>query len=178
VPSEGSVVASRAQAKVALCHRAGGGYVVLSVAANAVPAHLAHGDARVGDPAPGRPGLRLDASCVAVASPRTITVSGFRANATWSNSGPFTVPWAGPVHASAIVSSDYDLVQPLHLVLLDAAPGDRNDCSLVEALPAGGPMSPPLIEAHWEDVPPGDYCVDVQGPGAPPFSWQATVTLP
>jgi len=50
---------------VTLCHRAReeGAFVKITVADRAVPSHLLHGDAFVGDPAPGRPGMTLDETC-------------------------------------------------------------------------------------------------------------------
>ena len=50
--------------KVELCHRTGAGfYVLISVGAPAEPAHLAHGDGKVGEPVPGQPGSVFSPTC-------------------------------------------------------------------------------------------------------------------
>ena len=56
--------------KTELCHRTNGkkGFVKISVAAPAVPAHLDHGDGGIGDPVPGMEGYEFDASCMPVRS--------------------------------------------------------------------------------------------------------------
>jgi hypothetical protein len=49
---------------VTLCHRTGAGfYVIISVGADAEPAHLAHGDGRIGDAVPGMPGKTFSSGC-------------------------------------------------------------------------------------------------------------------
>jgi hypothetical protein len=57
------------QPKVSLCHRTEGtqAFVMLSVPASAVDAHRAHGDGRVGDAVPGRPGMTFGPGCSVVA---------------------------------------------------------------------------------------------------------------
>ena len=50
--------------KVQVCHRTGNGsYHLIEVSVNAEPAHRAHGDGRVGEAVPGRPGQVFDAGC-------------------------------------------------------------------------------------------------------------------
>jgi hypothetical protein len=50
--------------KVTLCHRTGAGfYVEITVGAAAEPAHLAHGDGKIGDPVPGQPGKVFGPGC-------------------------------------------------------------------------------------------------------------------
>lgn len=58
------------QSKIAVCHRTKGanGFVLISVAAASVEAHLQHGDGRVGDPVPGQPGMVFGADCVPIAA--------------------------------------------------------------------------------------------------------------
>jgi hypothetical protein len=52
--------------KVTLCHRTGAGvYVKVDVGASAVPAHIAHGDGKVGDAIPGMPGKVFSSGCTA-----------------------------------------------------------------------------------------------------------------
>jgi hypothetical protein len=52
------------QKRIQLCHRTGGpAYHLLEVAKTAEPAHRAHGDAKPGEPVPGRPGKTFSASC-------------------------------------------------------------------------------------------------------------------
>ena len=60
-------IAPGEQSKTSVCHRTKGvnAFVPISVAGSAVDAHLAHGDALVGGPAPGRPGMVLNAECSA-----------------------------------------------------------------------------------------------------------------
>jgi hypothetical protein len=50
--------------KVTLCHRTGSGrYNVIEVSVNAEPAHRAHGDAKIGEAVPGRPGSVFGPGC-------------------------------------------------------------------------------------------------------------------
>ena len=54
--------------KVDLCHKTGnnGRYILINVAAAAVPAHLAHGDARPGESVPSEPGMIFSPNCSVV----------------------------------------------------------------------------------------------------------------
>jgi hypothetical protein len=56
---------TRGQTQVDICHRTEGvnDFVLLSVASSAVDAHSRHGDARVGQPVPGRPGMIFGIDC-------------------------------------------------------------------------------------------------------------------
>ena len=59
--------------QVGVCHRTGGGaYELLTINGNALPAHLAHGDAAPGAAVPDGSGATFDAGCV----PRTEDVTG------------------------------------------------------------------------------------------------------
>lgn len=50
--------------KVELCHKTGAGfYVLISVSVSAEPAHMAHGDGKIGDGVPGQTGKRFGAGC-------------------------------------------------------------------------------------------------------------------
>jgi len=50
--------------KVQLCHKTGAGfYVPIEVSVNAVPAHLAHGDGKIGEAVPGNPGKVFGQGC-------------------------------------------------------------------------------------------------------------------
>ena len=71
---------SVSQGKIDICHRTQGSqkFMLLSVAASALDAHLAHGDGRVGDPVPGAPGSQFGPNCSAVMASRVI----------YSNFGP------------------------------------------------------------------------------------------
>lgn len=175
---------------VALCHRSNGeeGYIRITVADRAVPAHLRHGDALVGDPVPGQPEMEFDAACRADASRRVVTVTGSWNGTSYLFSGLFTVESTGPVDATATVSAT-DPTWPLHFGLLGydpQAPNPPGTCStlwLPTALPAGPTMNPPTIEAHWDAVPPGTYCLNVASstpvpPYPPPYTWTATIIYP
>jgi hypothetical protein len=60
----GSASAMARQPNVEICHINGNGtYRLIAVAAPAVPAHMAHGDAQPGDPVPGHPGHVFDGAC-------------------------------------------------------------------------------------------------------------------
>jgi hypothetical protein len=127
--------------------------------------------------------MRFDSACAPVSSPQVSTSSGFRGNAVWTIGPPFTVRATGPVHASAVVTTQYTLTEPLRIVLLGydpQAPGP-NHC-VPTAIPEGPPMSAPTITADWASVPPGTYCLDVQDAippeSQPPYSWTATITHP
>ena len=51
--------------KLELCHATGNGsYHSIEVSESAEPAHRAHGDAKVGEPVPGRPTMTFDSNCV------------------------------------------------------------------------------------------------------------------
>ena len=62
--------------KVDICHATGNGsFRLISVSANAVPAHLAHGDGLPGGPVPGMVGFEFDDECNAVEVLQTTTVT-------------------------------------------------------------------------------------------------------
>jgi hypothetical protein len=110
-PAPGSLVSGSSTAashrpadneKLAVCHRNQGalGFVVISIAASALDAHLAHGDGRPGGPVPDQPGRTFGSGCE-VSSPTRVTV-GFNglvgdggAFSTYTESG-FTVSATGP----------------------------------------------------------------------------------
>jgi len=59
-------MASAQATKVNVCHVTGNGaYLLINVAARALPAHLAHGDARPGDSVPGNAGYVFSDTCEA-----------------------------------------------------------------------------------------------------------------
>jgi hypothetical protein len=62
---ERSASTGKQNAKVDLCHKTGGdgAFTLITIAAAAVDAHLAHGDGRIGGAVPGRPGLVFAADC-------------------------------------------------------------------------------------------------------------------
>lgn len=67
---------TRSSGKVSLCHREGNGsYHMISVSANAEPAHREHGDGAVGDPVPADPTKVFDAFCRPVVAGVTIKKS-------------------------------------------------------------------------------------------------------
>ena len=70
-----SPAASSAQEGDDLCHRTSGttAFVLITVPASVVDAHIAHGDARPGSPVPGQPDMILSRNCTPVStSPITI----------------------------------------------------------------------------------------------------------
>ena len=104
----GSATAARSKpaddGKLAVCHRTQGtnGFVLISIAAVALDAHLAHGDGRPGEHVPGQPDRTFGSGCeVSVSSPTRVTIgfSGLAGNAgafsTYAESG-FTVSVTGP----------------------------------------------------------------------------------
>ena len=171
--------------KVAICHRTNGtrGFILLSIAESAVEAHLAHGDGRIGDPVPDQAGMVFDESCTPIPDRRTITVTGRWDGTSYWFYGLFTVAYPGPVDAVATVVG-YE--GEMRLALLGYKGGEVNTCStywLPEPLPPGPGMNTPTIEAHWDEVPPGTYCLNVVRttglpPKPPPYSWTATITYP
>lgn len=104
VPGSSTVAAHRPadDGKLEICHRTQGttGFMLISVAAIAFEAHLAHGDGRPGDPVPDQPGRTFGSDCqVASATIVTIGFSGLVGNgatfSTYADSG-FTVSVTGP----------------------------------------------------------------------------------
>jgi hypothetical protein len=86
-----------AQALTDICHRSAGSnaFIAMSVAAAALGAHLAHGDAQVGSAVPGQTGMVLGPGCVPVTTGRaTITFADLPVNeapfSSYTESG-FTV---------------------------------------------------------------------------------------
>lgn len=60
--------------KVDVCHVEGNGsYHLIRINENALPAHLAHGNAQPGDPVPGMSGYVFDETCTPVAAGPTVT---------------------------------------------------------------------------------------------------------
>jgi len=169
---------------VEICHASKGasGYLRITIADKAVPAHLGHGDGLVGDPVPGHPSMEFNAACLPIPSRRVTTVTGTWDGTSFLFAGLFTVASTGPVDAVATVSGFTD---PMRLVLLGFNPQDSS-CGtqwLPAVLPLGPTMDPPEITAHWEAVPPGTYCLNVVGtipvpPFPPPYTWTVTITHP
>lgn len=180
-----NIVAATNDSKVDICHTTEGvnSFILISVAATAVDAHLAHGDGRVGDLVPSQPGMIFDASCIPTLARQVITVTGFWNGTYFGFAGLFTVASTGPVDATATVSGYTD---PLRLVLLGFnSQGGNSTCStqwLPTPLPPGPTMTPPTITAHWDAVPPGTYCLNVVTPSVPPYpppyNWTVTITYP
>jgi hypothetical protein len=57
-------VAQASAEKVDVCHSLGNGsYILINISANALAAHLAHGDGQPGDPVPGMEGKEFDEAC-------------------------------------------------------------------------------------------------------------------
>lgn len=85
---------SAGQDKIDICHRTQGRqqFMLLSVAASAVAAHMAHGDGRVGDPVPGAPGTTFGPDCSVVMAPSVI----------YSNFGPGMTFDTDPAHGWTI----------------------------------------------------------------------------
>lgn len=169
-----------------LCHRTNGrnGFRPIAVAAAAVDAHLGHGDVRVGDPVPGRPGMIFDGDCEPVQSRTTTAVSG-RWTGTVYYLSRFTVSAAGgPVDASLTVTGFEGEMRIALLGYNPAAP--VSTCStewLAIPTPIGPGMETPTISARWDDIPAGTYCLNVVTttpvpPYPEPYSWTGTVTYP
>lgn len=81
--ADGSPMAAAKKApKVDVCHFDGdtGAFRVINVSGNALPAHIAHGDAQPGDAVPGDPTKEFDGACgqVDVGPPPTFTVFASR----------------------------------------------------------------------------------------------------
>lgn len=73
-PTSAVIVSQEREGKVSLCHAEGNGsYRMISVAREAEAAHRAHGDGKVGDAVPGRPGNVFNASCEPVGPPVSVT---------------------------------------------------------------------------------------------------------
>ena len=100
-----SIVAAHLPAdarKLTICHRtlATAGFMVISVAATALDAHLAHGDGRPGDPVPDQPDRTFGSDCQSASATRvTIGFTGLVGNgasfSTYTESG-FAVSVTGP----------------------------------------------------------------------------------
>lgn len=88
--------------KVAICHRTQGtaAFIFISVGANALDAHLAHGDGRPGDPVPDHPDRTFGSNCEIPSATRvTVGFDGLVGNgtafSTYTESG-FVVSASGP----------------------------------------------------------------------------------
>jgi hypothetical protein len=71
------VAAAAPAPKVAVCHAsaANGGWTLISISGNALPAHLAIGDGQPGGAVPGKTGYRFSATCVPVKTERDFAVA-------------------------------------------------------------------------------------------------------
>lgn len=170
---------------VDICHRTNGksAFRLITVAEAAVDAHTAHGDGRVGDPVPGRPGMEFNQDCEPVLSRTTVTATGRWTGSTYFLS-KFTVSSEGPVDAIATVSG---FTGQMRLALLGYNPNAPvSTCStawLSIPVPIGPTMQTPTISAQWDEIPAGTYCLNVvtAAPVPPypePYSWTATITYP
>lgn len=172
-------------ATVDICHRTNGksAFRLITVAEFAVDAHTAHGDGRVGDPVPGRPGMEFNEDCEPVLSRTTITVTGRWDGSTYFLT-KFTVSSEGPVDATVTVNG---FTGQMRLALLGYNPdAPVSTCStawLSIPVPIGPTMQTPTISAQWDAIPPGTYCLNVVTalpvpPYPAPYSWTGTVTYP
>lgn len=79
--------------KVDICHRTEGtnDFIPITVALPALDAHLAHGDARVGDPVPGQPDMAFGPDCTPVPrGPVVITFDGLSGSPNLSPFSPYS----------------------------------------------------------------------------------------
>ena len=167
--------------KVDICHKteAMNRFIALSVAAPAVEAHVSHGDGRPGQAVPGQPGMTFTADCTITASVRVITVTGRWTGSSYLFDQLFTLAAAGTVDVTATVTG---ITEPLRLALLTYNPV-TNTCGFTGAIPSSAASTPPVISAHWENVPAGTYCLNVVlGRSVPPvpapYQWSATISYP
>ncbi len=98
----GLVSGPLSQSRLDVCHRTAGSedFILLSVAAAALDAHLKHGDGRVGFPVPAQPGMKFGPDCAVVAQgPVTIAFGGLLVNGapftSYTESGFTVVATAG-----------------------------------------------------------------------------------
>jgi hypothetical protein len=171
--------------KVEVCHRTQGvrDFILISVARPSVEVHLAHGDGLIGAEVPGQPGMVFDSECEPVPSRRVITVTGQWDGTSYHFYGLFTVAYEGPVDAVATVTGYSGLMR---VGLLGYKAGEPSSCStywLPKPIPPGPAMNTPVITGHFDDVPPGTYCLNVvKGttvpPYPPPYSWTVSITYP
>jgi hypothetical protein len=122
--------------KVDVCHLEGNGsYHLINVSENALPAHLAHGDALPGDPVPGMPGYVFDDACNAVAEPILVWSSVMNFSGTgW---GGWSCPPDHPnVIDGGVSKSNTDFVPADHPVVQGPAePGSSVDGVSYPAFP-------------------------------------------
>ena len=169
------------EGKLAICHRTEGtdGFVVISVAAIALDAHLAHGDGRPGGPVPDYPDRTLGSDCEA-SSPTTVTIGfgGLAGNgarfSTYAESG-FTISATGP----SSFTRDWEVAtlfgNPAPFIQFRVSPGAPETSGAIHVSAGDAPFRLASLDVY-SSVTPIPYELRGSLNGSPVFT--ATGTVP
>lgn len=184
LPPGSSMVAAHRPAdagKLAICHRTESttGFMVISVAAAALDAHLAHGDGRPGAPVPDQPDRTFGSDCqISSATSVTIGFTGLVSNgalfSTYAESG-FTISVTGPSWFTRDWEGATSFGNPAPFIQFRVAPGAAETSGAIRVSAGGATFSLASVDLYSSITPIG---YELRGflNGTPAFT--ATGTVP
>ena len=142
-PAKMSLLSDEAGAeKENVCHRKGNGtFFLINISVDAVPAHLAHGDALPGDPVPGVDGDVFDEACKAIETIRVTSPPMAFGPMGWGG-------WSCPA-GTTVIAGGYEPANLLVTYSGPAKPGVTTKTTPAYTYPIYPHYTFPLGETGW-----------------------------